>query len=62
MSTQVTENIKVSNTTLVPILDPQPILSKKPTSSVSQKIPVVKKRRYVALIVLLVVKMMLIII
>jgi hypothetical protein len=47
VSTQVTTNLIVSETSLEPILEPQPVVSKKPTSGVSQKAPVVRKRRYV---------------
>ena len=48
VSTKVTKNTLVSETSLEPIFDPQPVVSKKPTSGVSQKASVVQKRRYIA--------------
>ena len=47
VSTQVTQHLIVSETNLKQSFDPQPIVSKKPTSVVSQKTSVVKKRRFV---------------
>lgn len=46
VSTLVAQNL-VSETSQEPIFDPQPVVSSKPTSGVSQKTSVVKKRRFV---------------